>query len=373
MGTRLKVGVIGLQAERSWAARAHIPALRTLGDDYEVVGVANTTAASATTAATALGLRRAFADVGELVTSPEIDIVAVTVRVPAHYDIVVAALEAGKHVYCEWPLGNGLGEAERLTALARSSNVLGVIGTQARVAPEIQYLRDMVKDGELGEILSTTVTAFGGGWGGFIPDWRNGSYLMDRANGATMLTIPVAHALSALREVLGDVSELNAVLATRRKEAIITDTQETIAVSAPDQVLVNGTLASGAPMSLHYRGGMPKDPRGFTWEINGTKGDIRVVASFGHPQLLPLSIEAALGSAKDFSPFPTPTSYQATFPSDPTYGNVARVYAQLARDIREGTATAPTFDDAVSLHRLIVSIEESALTGRRIKTAEFRR
>ena len=169
-GQRFKVGIVGLQPGRSWAARAHVPALRALSETFEIVGVANTSLASAEKAAAATGLPRAFADVAELIAAPEVDIVTVTVKVPPHLEIVKAAIEAGKHVYCEWPLGNGLAEAEELAALARTEGVLGVVGTQARVAPEIEYLRQLIADGFVGEVLSTTLVARGGGWGGSIAE-----------------------------------------------------------------------------------------------------------------------------------------------------------------------------------------------------------
>src|SRR5262249_43005181 len=149
---RFRVGIVGLQPGRSWAARAHVPALRALSESFEIVGVANTSLLSAEKAAAATGLPRAFAHVGALVAAPDVDIVAVTVKVPHHLAIVQAAIEAGKHVYCEWPLGNGLAEAETLASLARSKGVLGVVGTQARVAPEIQHLRQLIADGFVGEV-----------------------------------------------------------------------------------------------------------------------------------------------------------------------------------------------------------------------------
>ena len=275
-GQRFRVGIVGLQPGRSWAARAHIPALRALAESYEIVGVANTSLASAEKAAAAAGLPRAFADVADLVAAPEIDIVTVTVKVPHHREIVKAAIAAGKHVYCEWPLGNGLAEAEELAALARDKGILGVVGTQARVAPEIEYLRQLIADGFVGEVLSTTLVARGGGWGGSIAEKEISAYLLDRANGATMLTIPVGHTLAALMDVLGKVAEVSAVLATRRTSALAVDTGETLSVSAPDQVLVSGLLSNGAPLSIHYRGGTARDDDGLFWEINGTDGDIRL-------------------------------------------------------------------------------------------------
>src|SRR6201986_4621938 len=108
MEGKYRVGIVGLSPGRGWAATAHIPALRALSDVFETAGVANTSLASAKAAAAAFGIPRAFESVADLVASPDIDVVAVTVKVPHHREVVTAALEAGKHVYCEWPLGNGL-------------------------------------------------------------------------------------------------------------------------------------------------------------------------------------------------------------------------------------------------------------------------
>lgn len=366
-GRRFKVGIVGLQPGRSWAARAHVPALRALSEIFEIVGVANTSLASAQQAAAATELPRAFADTAELIAAPEVDIVTVAVKVPPHFEIVKAAIEAGKHVYCEWPLGNGLAEAEEMAALARAKGILGVVGTQAPLAPEMEYLRQLIADGFIGEVLSTTLVAWGGALqgGGTIPDKKTYGYLLDRANGATMLTIPVGHTLAALTSVLGKFAEVSAVLATRRTTALAADTGETLPVSAPDQVLVSGVLASGAPLSIHYRGGAARDGDGLLWEINGTAGDIRVSGPSGHTQMVQLSLKGARDGEKAFRPLEVPASYRSGWPEDVEPGNVARLYARMARDLRDGTRTAPSFDDAVAVHRIIAAIEQAAESGSR--------
>ena len=125
MKKRFRVGIVGVSTERGWGTTAHIPALRALSDVFEIAGVANTSLTSAKAAAAAFGIPRAFENVAELVASPDIDVVAVTVKVPYHREVVTAALEAGKHVYCEWPLGNGLAEAIELAELARREQGTG--------------------------------------------------------------------------------------------------------------------------------------------------------------------------------------------------------------------------------------------------------
>ncbi len=365
-GQRFRVGIVGLQPGRSWAARAHLPALRVLAESFEIAGVANTTLASAERAAAATGLTRAFADVNALVTAPEVDIVTVAVKVPHHLEIVKAAIGAGKHVYCEWPLGNGLAEAQEMTALARAQGVLGVVGTQARVAPEIEHLRELIAEGFVGEVLSTTLVGWGRGWGGMIDARKVNGYLLDRANGATMLTIPLGHTLAALLDVLGNVAEVSAVLATRRTHARANDTGEMIPMSAADQVLVSGVLSRGAPVSIHYRGGSGRTGDGLFWEINGTEGDLRVSGPSGHTQMVPLRLEGVRGDEKAFRPVEIPESYRSGWPEDVVPGNVARIYARMARDLREGTGTAPSFEDAVAVHRVTAAIEKAAETGVRV-------
>jgi predicted dehydrogenase len=370
-GQRFGVGIVGVESGRSWAARGHIPALRALSETFEIVGVANTSRASAEAAAAATGLPKGFADLAELVSAPEVDIVVVTVKVPPHFKIVKTAIDAGKHVYCEWPLGNGLDEAEEMAALARAEGVRGVVGTQARVAAEIEYLRQLIADGFVGEVLSTTLVARGGALqgGGSIPDKKTWAYLLDRSNGATLLTIPVGHTLAALTDVFGEVAEVSSVLAVRRPTAHVVNTGETLPVTSPDQVLVSGLFASGVPISIHYRGGAARDGDGLFWEIHGTEGDIVVSGPSGHTQMVQLSLKGARGEEKTFKPLEVPARYRTGWPQDVEVANVARLYARMASDLRNDTYTAPSFDDAVAVHRIIAGIEKAAESGTRVVLA----
>jgi predicted dehydrogenase len=363
-----RVGIVGLQPDRGWASQAHIPALRALSHEFAIMGVANTSEASARRAAAAAAIPNAYAGVSELLAAPNIDIVTITVRVPFHFDIAMAAMEAGKHVYCEWPVGNGLAEAERLAEIARLNSVIAVAGTQAPFAPEIEHLRHLIVDGFVGEVLSTTLVARGGTFqgGGTVPDRATYGYLLDRTNGATMLTVPVGHTLAALTSVLGDVAAVSAVLATRRTSAFVENTGEMLPVSAPDEVLVSGLMASGAPLSIHYRGGASRDEQGFLWEIHGTRGDIRVTGPSGQTQMVQLSLSGSREQEKVFAPLNVPESDHLWTLREVGPRNVARVYACMASDLRNGSRLAPSFDDALKIHRIIAAIEKSAESGTRI-------
>src|SRR5438105_793346 len=121
---KIRVGIIGANPDRGWAAQGHIPALKSLADDFEITALSTSRRESADAAAKLFGVPLAFDNHQDLVNSANVDVVAVTVKVPHHFELVSAALNAGKAVYCEWPLGNGLKEAEALAALAKKKGAL---------------------------------------------------------------------------------------------------------------------------------------------------------------------------------------------------------------------------------------------------------
>src|SRR2546428_5307410 len=255
---RIRVGIIGANPDRGWAAQAHIPALRSLPDEFEITGLSTTRRESAEAAGKLFGVPAAFDNHQELVNSPAVDVVAVTVKVPYHLELATAAIGAGKAVYCEWPLGNGLKEAETLAALAKKKRVLAVAGLQARSAPSVAYVRDLIEQGYVGEVLSTTLIGSGMGWGPTVEPLNR--YRNDKKNGATMLSIAVGHAADALCYCLGEVRELSATMTVPRKSFTVAGAGDTKPMTADDQVAVSGLLEGGAAFSIHYRGGSPRRP-----------------------------------------------------------------------------------------------------------------
>src|SRR5947199_1209180 len=150
IGSKLGVGIVGVSPVRGWAATAHIPALRAL-PNYEIRALSARAAESARAAGEVFGVDAVFSDHEQLVTQPDIDVVAVTVKVPHHRELVSAALGAGKAVYCEWPLGRDLDEARAMAALAVEQRVHSVVGLQGRQAPAIEFVQELLRDGYVGE------------------------------------------------------------------------------------------------------------------------------------------------------------------------------------------------------------------------------
>ena len=174
-----------------------------------------------------------------------------------------------------------------------------------------------------------------------------------------MQAIPLSHTLAAMGDVLGGFDTLKASFSSNFDSVKITDTGEIRPKSAPDQIMVQGTLTSGAAVSVHYRGGVCRGTN-LLWEINGTEGDIQVTASLGHAQMVQLSVRGARGEENRMSDLMPPPSAYAGKPEAVAARNVAGIYARLYDDIRTGTRTAPSFQDAVALHELLDRIEQSA-------------
>src|SRR3989440_12260261 len=189
--TTLGVGIIGVSAQRGWAATAHIPALRAL-PNYEIRALSGHSAESARAAGEVFGVSAVFSDHEQMASQPDIDLVAVTVKVPHHRELVSAALAAGKAVYCEWPLGRDLDDARAMAALAAEQGVRTVVGLQARQAPAIELVQELLSDGYVGQVLATTIVGLS--VQGDIQVQPN-AYMLDKANGANVLTIAVGHSL----------------------------------------------------------------------------------------------------------------------------------------------------------------------------------
>src|SRR5437899_9608958 len=218
----LGVGIVGVSPVRGWAATAHIPALRAL-PNYEIRALSAHSAESARAAGEVFGVGRVFSDHEQLVGQPDIDVVAVTVKAPHHRELVSAALAAGKAVYCEWPLGRDLDEARAMAALSAEQGVRTVVGLQARQAPAIEFVQELLSDGYVGEVLSTTMVGLS------VPGdilGRPNAYMLDKTNGANVLTVAVGHSLDTLTYVLGEFIDLSAVSDLRRPLITIEETGE---------------------------------------------------------------------------------------------------------------------------------------------------
>src|SRR5437773_9595992 len=123
------------------------------------------------------------------------------------------------------------------------------------------------------------------------------AYMLDKTNGANVLTIAVGHSLDVLNHVLGEFADLSAVSDLRRPLITIEETREQIVKTAADQIAVIGTLTSGAIAIVHIREAVAGGT-GFLWEINGTDGTLRITADAAYPEIHPLTVAGAHGRSE---------------------------------------------------------------------------
>jgi predicted dehydrogenase len=362
MADRIRLGFVGANVRASWATRAHYPALLA-SPDVELTAVCTTRPESAEEAREAFGVSLAFHDFREMAASPEIDAVAVVVRVPSHYDPTRAAIEAGKHVYTEWPLGRTTAEAEELAALARAKGVQTAVGLQARVSPPLMYMKELIESGYVGEVMACRVSLVRDG---VLERTSSRTWQRDASLGANTLTIANGHTIDALRFVAGNFARVSSVVATQAKQWYETDTQQFVDVTSPDNVLVSGRLASGAVASVHVAA-VPWAGSGYQMEIYGRAGTL-VASGNDSPQLGEmLRLHGAQGG-NALRELDIPERFvhvPANLPRDNPF-NVGQMYALFAEAIRTGQSRLPTFDTAADLHRFVDTIKHASDTGREL-------
>jgi predicted dehydrogenase len=364
MADKIRLGLIGASVKGTWSARSHLPAVRA-SSDVELTAVCTTRADSAEAARQAWGARLAFDDYRRMIASPEIDAVAVVVRVPSHYAPTKAALEAGKHVYCEWPLGRTTAEAVELAALANAKGLVTAVGLQARVNPAVMYMKEQVEAGFVGEVMAVHVSLMREG---VLSRPSHRTWQRDAELGANTLTIANGHTVDAMQLVAGYFSRLSAVVATQAKQWLDTGANTLLDVTSPDNVLLAGRLANGAVASVHI-GAVPFAGSGYRMEIYGREGTL-VASGKDSPQLSEVFLHGAKG-ANTLAPMPAPPRFTFVAPGTPAGEaiNVGQMYTLFARAIRDGESRQPTFETAVELHRLVDTIKEASDDGREVRLA----
>lgn len=364
---KLRIGIIGGSVRNGWAKNTHIPAVQQL-PELELSAVSTSHMESAEQSAREFNATHAFASATALSQYPEVDAVVVSVKVKDHYDAVKSAVSAGKPVYCEWPLGSNTAQAMEMKRWAESKHVPNTIGLQARQAPIIRYMKDLIDDGFIGKPLSSNLRVYTKGMGG--TGLKGGAYLFDRKAGGNLLTIVGGHPLDGLTYMLGDFKEVSSTTARQYHEAKLTDAQEVIKKTTEDQILATGKLMNGAIVNVHIQGGI-QHQEGFVLEVFGDRGTL--VLTSDNPQARiqygPYNLLGASQPDDALKKLIVPDQYYWIPETIKNEGgpvvNIAQAHRKFASDIREGTSYMPNFADAVKVHQLLDAIVKSAETGER--------
>lgn len=284
-----------------------------------------------------------------------IDIVTIAVKVPDHRDLVLAALEAGKAVYCESPLGRSVDETAMLAWKAGARPV--AIGLQSRLNPSVRRAGAMIAAGAIGVPLHARVVSTSSGFGPVtVTPYL---YFEQASSGANLLTITAAHTLDIVEAVLGRIAEVDARAETLWPTPAVADTGGTAVREVPDFVDVLGKTASGAAFAARAMGGVAPEDARFEFEVRGSDGWLKLTG--GHPYGVQAGDLALTSSAA----FDAPDAPAVTGGLLNAALNVGEVYASLVRDIDAGTARTPGFDHGLANLRLMDAVARAARSGER--------
>ncbi|OJZ85511.1 hypothetical protein ASPFODRAFT_34418 [Aspergillus luchuensis CBS 106.47] len=300
--TPRRTGLIGLSSSAitSWAADAHLPAIRsTAGRElYQITALCNSSVAAAESAIRTYQLDpttvKPYGNPDDLAADPAIDLVICNTRVDKHYETVLASVRAGKSVYIEWPIASSLAHVDDLLAVARASGARVAVGLQGRFAPAVLKVKEVLRSGQLGRLLSTEVRGFGGTFDReFLPPGLK--YFSQKEVGGNPIVIGFGHMIDYVQSVVGNVvvGTDEARTQIQRPRIRIRDPQtreivEEVDSDVPDLLSVHGSLPEspytvpGATLVVYFARGQPfpGDPS-LSWTLNCEAGAIRLSAPAG--------------------------------------------------------------------------------------------
>ncbi len=375
--TRIGVGLIGF----GWLGQAHSRSLRRIPTlfadrsfDTELVICADTVPGRLDEAVDDFGYASSAADWRRVVEHPDVDVVYITAPNMLHLELIEAAAAAGKHIFCEKPVGGTPEQTERAAEAAR--DVITGVGYNYRWAPLVQYARSLIADGRLGEITNYRGRFFS--MYGSDPlnplSWRY--RLEEGGHGAS--TDLLSHSVDLAHMLLGPIARVVGTTETFIRERPVTTAGTHYGRGSAEDPLEPVTNEDYAGMLCEFASGVrgtfeasrtivgPESQMAF--EVYGTRGAL----SWNLERLNELQVYLVEDDLH--------SGYRTVFGGDrfPYHGNFVPGSAngigfedlvviedfEFCRSLAAGTPHAPGFEDAVRFVRVQAALLESVRSGK---------
>ncbi|TDV56882.1 putative dehydrogenase [Pseudomonas graminis] len=291
----LGVGLIGT----GFMGRAHALAFhnaRTTFDlpfNLKLIALADADAARAQQCAASWGFEGSHGDWQQLICDPAINLVAITTPNLLHFPMAMAALEAGKAVYCEKPLAVSLAQAREMQEAARKAGVVTRVGYNYQHNPIIGLAKQMIDSGELGRIVSFQGEFSEDFMGDGLSPW---SWRCEEAHAGGALADLGSHLLAMARYLLGDVEAVCADSQTvHPQRPVAPGSEERRAISIDDQTYALLRFANGARGTFGSSWLKHGYKNHLSFEIGGTEGTL----SFDQERLNELRLYRAGAPGRD--------------------------------------------------------------------------
>lgn len=247
-GAPLRVGVVGASIADSpdgrdrWAIRAHLPALVGMPRDFHLTAVCTSRIETAQAAADRFGVSQAYGSVDDMLREADIDAVCVSLQPHLHFDVALKCLKAGKHVYCEQPMGVSTEQARILAAEAARRGLKTLVGHRNSHVPQVLYMAHLIATGYIGTPLTFQHNSFTSAY--IQPRPRHRTWLFQTTTGRPAHRS--ANSFDRVMAVLGSpVVELVADIANRVQSRPAMDGGDPIPGDLPDNMAYLVRLASG--------------------------------------------------------------------------------------------------------------------------------
>lgn len=342
-------------------------------DAVRIVGVATTRAESAQRAAAEIGCDVWTDDYRALLARPDVDVVDVTVPNAAHEEVVLAAAQAGKHIYCEKPLAMNVEEGRRMVAAAQAAGVKTQMTFNFRFFPAITRARQLVEEGFLGRVFS-----FRGRYyrSSYIDPTKPISWRQRRAiAGGGALYDLGSHILDLVYYLLGDFDQVQAVLETLIPERpAAPGSTERVPVDVDDIALLHVRMADGSLGLVETSRMGTGSPNELVLEIFGEKGAIRFDAQ--DPSWLQVydvqDPDKPLGGMRGLRKVETVGRFEgARAPDWSMAPSFVRTHAEcqyrFLRAVAEDRLAAPTLADGLHIQAVMAAAEQSSREQRWVR------
>lgn len=375
----LNIGLIGYGG----IGRVHAMAYRDIifhyglpADTIKIVGVATSRPETAEKAAKEIGCQVWTADYRELLARPDIDLVDVCTPNYNHEEILVAAAEAGKHIYCEKPLAMNVAEGQRIVAAVEKAGVNNQMTFNFRFFPAILRARQLMEAGFVGRVFSFRARYYRSS---YISSDKPLSWRLQKAvaGGGTLFDL-ASHVLDLIYYTLGDFGSVQAVLETLIKERPVkAGATETGPVDVDDLVLMHLRMADGTLGLLESSRMGTGATNDLQLEIFGDKGAIRF--NLDEPGYLEVydvrDNDKPLGGMRGYKKLETVQKYEGQKAPDATMipsfmrGHAECQY-QFLKAIWDDRPASPSLADGLKIQEVMAAAGRSSQERRWVTVEE---
>ena len=350
----LRIGVVG--AGGIFKNR-HFPNLQKI-EGVEFVAVSNRTEESSKKAAEQWGFDRTAADWRSIVEADDIDAVMIGTWPYMHREVSVAALEAGKHVFCQARMAMDLAEADDMVAAAdRHADRVSVVCPPPHRMPAEPFVQKLLREGELGELREAALHVTGGANLGPL-SWR------ERVEFSGQQVLSVGIWAEALIAWLGEYDTLSATTSTPIASKPDPDNDgKPYTISIPQVVLMHGRLTSGIAINERFSGVSPHDAATHLI-VAGSEKSLRVRIQGAHMKVD--LANAGEGGSDAFEEVEPPEELTNPWRVEQDFVDAVRA-ADRGEDWRALSSTTPDFHEAHKYMKKIDALHRSAGTGRAVK------